>query len=187
MLEKGFTLKRIADNIREKGYSGSASAIRMYTTRKRRLIKQAVQSVNSKVEIVERQHLIKLLYKPLEKVKEISSEQLKVVIEKNPILSEIYDIVKSFKEILFAKVPDKLDAWIEKAKQLNLSEVNSFIKGVLCDIEGVKNSIIYDYSNGLAEGSVNKIKVIKRIMYGRCKFETLRKKVLKLEKLRKFN
>jgi len=34
---------------------------------------------------------------------------------------------------------------------------------------------------GLAEGSVNKLKVIKRIMYGRNKFEMLRQKVLLLE------
>ncbi|WP_399547986.1 transposase [uncultured Clostridium sp.] len=47
--------------------------------------------------------------------------------------------------------------------------------------------IKYDYNNGLAEGSVNKIKVIKRIMYGRCNFNTLKNKVLKLEYYRRFN
>ena len=46
------------------------------------------------------------------------------------------------------------------------------------DLEAVKNAIIYQYSNGLAEGTVNKIKVIKRIMYGRCGFEMLRRKIL---------
>ncbi|MDR3540530.1 MAG: transposase, partial [Desulfosporosinus sp.] len=40
---------------------------------------------------------------------------------------------------------------------------------------------------GLAEGSVNKLKVIKRIMYGRNSFEMLRKKLLRLEKRPKFN
>lgn len=48
----------------------------------------------------------------------------------------------------------------------------------------MKNAIILEYNNGLAEGSVNKIKVIKRIMYGRCSFETLRMKVIKLESLK---
>ncbi|MFR0756030.1 MAG: transposase [Hominisplanchenecus sp.] len=42
----------------------------------------------------------------------------------------------------------------------------------------VKNGIIYSYNNGLAEGSVNKIKVIKRVMYGRNSFELLKAKVL---------
>jgi len=187
LLENGLTFKKIEEKIRENGYNGSASTIRMYTTHKRRLIKQVIGTVDSKVEIVERNHLIKLLYKPLDKVKEISSEQFEAVIEKNPFLSDIYELVKSFKEVLFSKIPEKLDNWIEKAKLLNITGVNSFINGINRDIEGVKNSIIYDYSNGLAEGSVNKIKVIKRIMYGRCNFETLREKVLKLEKIRKFN
>lgn len=187
LLEKGVTFKKIEENIREKGYDGSASAIRMYTTRKRRLLKQIIGTSDSQVEIVERNNLIKLLYKPLKKVKEISLEQLELVIEKHPNLCKIYDLVKSFKEILFEKKPDKLDDWIEESKKLNISGVNSFINGILRDIKGVTNSIIYDYSNGLAEGSVNKIKVIKRIMYGRCNFETLRKKILILEKIRKFN
>ena len=38
--------------------------------------------------------------------------------------------------------------------------MNSFIHGIERDIEAVKNAIIYEYNNGLAEGSVNKIKVI---------------------------
>ncbi|HWQ89813.1 MAG TPA: transposase, partial [Desulfitobacteriaceae bacterium] len=35
-----------------------------------------------------------------------------------------------------------------------------------------------EYNNGLAEGSINKLKVIKRIMYGRNSFEMLRNKLL---------
>ena len=50
--------------------------------------------------------------------------------------------------------------------------------GIDRDLDAVKNGIKYDYNNGLAEGSVNKIKVIKRIMYGRCSFDLLKQKVL---------
>ena len=185
LIMKGYTFKKIEEYIKAKGYSGSASAIRMYTTRKRRLIKQVIQSNISEFELIDRKHLIKLLYKPINKIKAISMHQLKKVAEEYPILSQIYNLVISFKEVLFSKVPDKLNSWIESAKRLNLSEINSFVKGITNDLDGVKHSIIYDYSNGLAEGSVNKIKVIKRIMYGRCSFETLRKKVLSLEKFRK--
>ncbi len=42
----------------------------------------------------------------------------------------------------------------------------------------MKNGLETSFNNGLAEGSVNKIKVIKRIMYGRCGFDLLRQKVL---------
>ncbi len=53
--------------------------------------------------------------------------------------------------------------------------------GLRKDLEAVKNSIIYSYSDGLAEGSINKLKVVKRIMYGRNSFELLKLKLLLLE------
>lgn len=72
----------------------------------------------------------------------------------------------------------KLEKWIIKTKKLKIPEINSFITGIERDLEAVKNGIKYDYNNGLAEGSVNKIKLIKRIMYGRCSFNLLKQKVL---------
>lgn len=47
--------------------------------------------------------------------------------------------------------------------------------------------ITFDYNNGLAEGSVNKLKVVKRIMYGRNSFELLKGKLLRLELKHKIN
>ncbi|WP_291571186.1 ISL3 family transposase [Clostridium sp. UBA4548] len=187
LVSSGQTFKKIEEHIRHNGYTGSASAIRMYTTRKRRLIEETIQSEADKYELVDRKHLIKLLYKPIEKIKEISEELLRRIISEYPILADIYKLLSTFKETLFGKRAKRLDPWINSAKLLNISEINSFIKGIENDIEGVRNSIIYEYNNGLAEGNVNKIKVIKRIMYGRCKFETLRRKVLSLEQFRKIN
>jgi len=82
---------------------------------------------------------------------------------------------------------DALDKLMEGAKNLNIPEINSFINGIERDMEAVRNAIKYEYSNGLAEGCINKLKVIKRIMYGRCSFETLKNKILRLEKMRLFN
>lgn len=55
------------------------------------------------------------------------------------------------------------------------------------DIEAVRNAIELDYNNGLTEGSVNKFKMVKRIMYGRDSFELLKDKLLRLELKRKNN
>ncbi len=70
----------------------------------------------------------------------------------------------------------------EKASNLKIRKIDKFLNGLKRDMQAVRNAIIYEYNNGLAEGSVNKLKVIKRIMYGRNKFETLKQKVLFLEK-----
>ena len=62
--------------------------------------------------------------------------------------------------------------------------LQTYVNGIRIDINAVKNGIKLKYNNGLAEGSVNKIKVIKRIMYGRNSFDLLKVKVLLHEHFR---
>jgi len=138
-------------------------------------------------ELVERKLLIKLLFKQLEKIKGLDNECLDRVNSQYPRYKELIDIVNEFKRMLVDKNVERMEQWIHKATGLNIREINSFINGITRDITAVKNAIRYEYNNGLAEGSVNKLKVIKRIMYGRNSFEMLRKKLLRLEKKIKFN
>ena len=70
---------------------------------------------------------------------------------------------------------------MECAFTLDVIELNRFLTGLKSDIDAVLNAVEYAFSNGLAEGTVNKIKVVKRIMYGRCGFELLRSKCLLLQ------
>ena len=63
-------------------------------------------------------------------------------------------------------------------ERFNIPGLQTYINGIRCDIDAVKKGIELQYNNGLAEGSVNKIKVIKRVMYGRNSFELLKAKVL---------
>ena len=86
--------------------------------------------------------------------------------------------MKEFYTAIFSKRPEKLDAWIESAKKYDIPELQSFVEGILKDSIAIKNRIIYPYNNSLAEGSMNKIKGIKQIMYGRNSFELLKAKVL---------
>ena len=88
------------------------------------------------------------------------------------------ELINSFKNVFEQKKPNLLKEWITKAKGTKIKEIISFANGIERDYDAVKNAVCLPYSNGLAEGNVNKIKVIKRIMYGRCSFETLRRKTI---------
>ena len=79
------------------------------------------------------------------------------------------------------KNPDALHLWMEKALTLRYPELDAFVNGLKQDIDAVINAITTEYSNGLVEGVINKIKVIKRIMYGRCRFSLLRNKCLLID------
>lgn len=187
LLSKRHTFREIEEIIRRQGYDGSSSTIRMYATRERKRIKAAEEKRLEHTELIERKWVVSLLYKPLEKVKKITQVQVNQIIKEYPLIGRIYDIIQSFKEILFAKNAEDLELWIEEASLLKIDEINSFIGGIIRDVEAVKNAIRYEYNNGLAEGSVNKLKVIKRIMYGRNSFILLRNKLLLLEVTRKIN
>jgi hypothetical protein len=187
LLSKGSTFIQIENMIREKGYDGASSTIRMFATRERKLLKETGENASFKTEKIERKWLVSLLYKPIDKVKELSQEQFDKIIKENPAIGSIFDITKSFKETLFSKKKNNLNKWIKDARELGIDEITSFINGISRDIDAVKNAIKYNYNNGLAEGSVNKLKVIKRIMYGRCSFDLLKKKLLCLEEKRHFN
>ena len=187
MITERKKFREIEEAIRSLGYAGAASTIRMYATRKRRHDQIAYGKAVANTEIVERKWLLKLLYNPIEKVKGITESQLEKVIRDYPVLAGVYHIVRSFKEIMFAKRVGDLDAWIQSAQALGSEDINSFLNGLSRDIKAVKNAIIYDYNNGLAEGSINKIKLYKKIMFGRCSFEMLRCKTLMLEQCKCFN
>jgi len=103
------------------------------------------------------------------------------IIQIYPVIESIISLVNEFKHLLESKNVEKLEEWIEKASNLKIRKIDKFVNGLKRDIQAVRNAIIYEYNDGLAEGSLIKLKVIKRIMYGRNKFETLRQKVLLLE------
>jgi len=56
--------------------------------------------------------------------------------------------------------------------------LKSLANGIVRDFDAVKNSIISDYSNGFLEGNNNRLKMIKRTMYGRAGLDLLRAKII---------
>lgn len=179
---KGYSYPRIHKIITEKGYHGSVASLRMFMQKERvRNTQNASDNANSDYcpkEYVQRKALSQLIYKPVDKVKIISQEQFDMVVKTYPLLAELYSMIKEFNEIIFSKKADNLDDFLDKIENYNIPDIQAFVNGVRKDIVAVKNGIICKYNNGLAEGSVNKIKVIKRTMYGRNSFELLKAKVL---------
>jgi transposase len=66
----------------------------------------------------------------------------------------------------------------QPAERSKLKEFIGSPGGIVADYEAVKNALTYEWSNGQLEGQVNRLKLIKRGMYGRAKFDLLRARVL---------
>jgi DNA-binding NarL/FixJ family response regulator len=176
MRAAGKTYTEVFDVIKLKGYSGTVAAIRMYM-QKERVHAKSTKCAELK-DFVHRITLTQLVYHKLEEVKLITKGQYEALLKQYPELAGLYALIKEFHEILFSKKADSLDEWIKKASSFAIPELQTFLGGLSQDCEAVRNAILYDYNNGLAEGSVTKIKLIKRIMYGRNSFHLLKSKVL---------
>ena len=72
----------------------------------------------------------------------------------------------------------QLEAWTERAKASGIAEMKAFAVKLLQDSEAVVAAMTLPYSQGQTEGRVNKLKLVKRSMYGRGKFDLLRQRVL---------
>ena len=132
-----------------------------------------------RVHYLKRSDIKRLLYVPLEEISDGQKRrEIEYYLKGQTELEQVLKLVSDFKILLSGKDETELDSWIKRAEILQITEINSFLKLIRSDLEAVKNAIKYDYSKGLAEGHNNKIKVIKRQMYGRCKFDLLRLKVL---------
>ena len=68
--------------------------------------------------------------------------------------------------------------WIEKAKRCEFGAVVRFAYGLQKDISAVAAAVDMSWSTGQVEGQINRLKMIKRQMYGRAGFELLRARVL---------
>jgi transposase len=89
------------------------------------------------------------------------------------------ELVFQFKQILPKRHSELLLQWIERASQPDVAdEIKTFAEGLLRDWPSVKVAVELPWSNARAEGHVNRIKLIKRKMYGRANFDLLRIRVL---------
>ena len=85
-----------------------------------------------------------------------------------------------FNGILRSKKPEALDEWIDGAIDSELTAIMRFASVLRRDIDAVKNAIELPWSNGQAEGQINRLKTLKRAMYGRAGPELMRARMLPL-------
>ena len=104
--------------------------------------------------------------------------RLQEVLARCPQLEAASGHVAAFAEMLTGLHGDRLDGWIAAVDADDLPGLHSFTTGLRRDHQAVTNGLSLPYSSGAVEGTVNRIKMLKRQMYGRASFDLLRKRVL---------
>jgi transposase len=101
---------------------------------------------------------------------------LERVMLQHPDLTLLVELADEFLQLLRQRQVDAFDDWLLKAASSALKPLQTFAKGLFDDYAAVKASLMAKFSNGTVEGLNNKLKLLKRQMYGRAGLELLAKR-----------
>ena len=85
-----------------------------------------------------------------------------------------------FRGLLRGGTAEGLDAWLIDARASGIYGMQRFARTMRQDLEAVRNAVSEPWSNGQTEGQINRLKTLKRAMYGRAGVELLRARMMPL-------
>lgn len=103
---------------------------------------------------------------------------LKEILARCPELDTAAGHIRDFGKILTYRLGATLLTWIDAVDASQLPGLTGFALHLLRDLDAVTAGLTLEWSSGSVEGAVNRIKKIKRQLYGRAGFELLRKMIL---------
>jgi len=172
--------------LREKGYRGGETTVRSFVSRLRKGLAgmthppKQVQREAGSVLLVSPRELRWLLAKQEEKLTPEEKGDLTRLLESSQEIKMVHQLLQDFIQMLRERRPEHLNAWMKQARESGIKELKSFVNGIERDYEAVRAGLTFHWSQGPVEGTVNKIKTHKRLMYGRASFPLLRQKLLHL-------
>ncbi len=172
--QKGSVLCR---ELKAQGYRGSERAVYRYLT-----FLQSQSSLQEKstvvIPVLSSKRTTWLLVKEPCDLDEEEQDHLSLLRQGSPTADTVYQLVQEFGQMVRLRQGENLDAWLKKVDTCAVAELQTFAAGIQRDKAAVQAGLTLPYSNGLLEGHVNRLKLIKRSMYGRANFDVLRLRVL---------
>ena len=185
----GKDLKKIFLEIREQGFKGSLTPFYDHY----HYLSDGHRGFRSKQKVEEMQKTPNTEREPLLPIRQIAhivdkGIRKKKMHDKETSLVEklmsfgwfrdIYSAAAAFYDTIMGNNVSDLALWLESYAKSPIQELRSFAYGIQMDLKAVKNAIALDTSNGITEGFVNKLKEVKRVMYGRASLELLKRKMV---------
>jgi transposase len=163
--------------IKTQGYGGEVDSVQRFVREWRKTPVGKSHCAISSRGLSPRQ-AAKLLLNPESVKGEAERMYLAQLREISPRVLTLQRLGIGFQQMVKEKRADLLDGWLRQVKASGVKEVVRWAEGLLADEAAVRNALSLHWSNGQVEGQVNRLKTIKRAMYGRAKFDLLRARVL---------
>ena len=175
---------QLGREIKEKGYSGKVSTVGHYLVGWREICpdrNETSEMVKAKLRrfaVPSPKKTYWLIFKPRPTDEKWSDRYIAQLLKDAPEIKEAAELVQKFFHLMKNRQADELKNWLEKAEKSEIPELISFGKGIKLDFKAVEAAFRSEWSNGQTEGQVNRLKFIKRQMYGRAKFDLLKARVV---------
>jgi transposase len=173
------TKSLLLSEVRDQGYSYGPSNVYRFLKRVEREA-EAPRSVTvvPPTDVPSPRHVASLLVQRAERLTDEETAYLTRLCAQTSTIATAYALAKDFTALLRARQGAHLDGWLTQAKESGIKELAAYARGLETDYAAVKAGLREPWSNGQTEGQVNKLKLIKRQMYGRANFDLLRLRVL---------
>ena len=186
---KGRALSSIFEEIKAKGFSGSLSPFydhykylsdghRGYRPKGWKPDKKD-KPIDERSALVPIKSLTALIDKSIRN-KGITADEQSTMDTLNTLgwFREMYEATHEFYQVITGTSTVELVRWMKRYWKTGLSTLKTFIIGIMKDFKAVRNTIRLNVTNGITEGYVNKLKAVKRVMYGRAGIELLKRKLV---------
>ena len=166
--------------VKEQGFAGAQKSVERWLRRQRLAAKAAPgrKAVKRPDQASGARNLSWLL---LREGADLSSEEREVIagLERGcPAVIRARGLALRFAKGLRDRQPKMLVPWLLEAQASGIGALKEFAVGLERELSAIKAAFALEWSNGPVEGVVNKIKLIKRQMFGRASFDLLRRRVL---------
>jgi len=106
-------------------------------------------------------------------------DYLRRLCDQEPTIARAYALAQELVTMARERTGQGFDAWLTRVTTSDITELDRFARGLTDDRAAVEAGLSLEWSNGQTEGQVNKLKLLKRQMYGRANFDLLRRRVLR--------
>jgi transposase len=162
--------------VKEMGYTGTDRQLFRFLRplRAQLPLVQSVEAPQHAVQDVVAKEAVWLFVRDPGSLDEKEQGTLTTIYQISDTARTIYQLVQEFRRILHTRSGTLLDDWLDKVRASQIRELQSFVAGVERDKAAVVAGLTLPQNNGLVEGKINKLKLIKRMGYGRAGFPLLR-------------
>src|SRR5256885_1831952 len=111
-----------------------------------------------------------------EKRTEAETQQLTQLHTQSAEVAEAIDLAQDFATLVRQRQPTQLDPWLTRATTSTLEALQRFATGLYEDYAAVKAGVTLPWSSSPVEGHINRLKMLKRQMFGRARLELPRRR-----------